>query len=161
MPRVTIELDPSPSVLRFMHMESQDGRHWFGPLAGQPPDGGDSEHLAGQVGAVWLEIGQALHPMIGHLGVAALYDRSLTVAGASRPWLLTGHQGGSGALDCAALKAALAQQTPAEAAAGGRALFQAFHELLTSLVGPSLTDRLLLPVWAHSSVASPVQDTSS
>jgi hypothetical protein len=53
-------------------MESQEGRHWFGPLAGPSPDGEDSEHLAGRVGAVWLEIGQALHPIIGHRGVAAL-----------------------------------------------------------------------------------------
>ena len=53
------------------------------------------------------------------------------------------------------------QQAAAEAAAGGTALFQSFHELLASLVGASLTDRLLRSVWAHSSGASPAQDTSS
>ena len=144
-----------------MPMESDDGRHWVGPLAGPTPDGENAEQIADQVAAVWLEIVQALQPIIGHHGVAALYDRSLTVTAASRPWLLTGHQGSSSTVDSTALKAALAQQTPAEAAAGGRAHFQAFHELLTSLVGPSLTDRLLLAVWAHSSAASSAQDPSS
>jgi len=45
--------------------------------------------------------------------------------------------------------------------AGGGALFQSFHALLTSLVGASLTDRLLHSVWVHSSSTSPAQDTSS
>jgi len=144
-----------------MSMESEDGRHWIGPLAGQTPDGADSEQIADRICAVWLEIVQVLHPIIGQRGVAALYDRSLTVAGASRPWLLMGHQGVSSTVDATALRAALAQQTPAEAAEGGRALFQAFHELLISLIGASLTERLLLPVWSHSSAASPAQDPSS
>jgi hypothetical protein len=47
------------------------------------------------------------------------------------------------------------------AAAGGSALFLRFHDLLASLVGASLTDRLLRSVWTHSSAVSPVQDTSS
>jgi hypothetical protein len=51
------------------------------------------------------------------------------------------------------------QQAAAEAAAGGNALFLTFHELLSSLVGASLTDRLLRSVWTHSSPDSPVQDT--
>ena len=43
---------------------------------------------------------------------------------------------------------------------GGGALLQTFYELLASLVGPSLTERLLRSVWAHSSSGPPAQDTS-
>ena len=37
---------------------------------------------------------------------------------------------------------------------------QTFHELLATLVGPSLTERLLRSVWADSSSGPPAQDTS-
>ena len=50
-------------------------------------------------------------------------------------------------MDLAALKSALAKQSGASAAAGGRALVRSFHDLLTTLIGPSLTERLLLSVW--------------
>jgi hypothetical protein len=72
-----------------------------------------------------------------------------------------GHQGATAAVDPSALKAALEQQAAEEAAAGGLALFQSFHDLLASLIGASLTGRLLQSVWARSAGASPAQDTSS
>jgi hypothetical protein len=93
--------------------------------------------------------------------VAALYNRSLHLTAAAYPWVAIGHQGATAAVDPSALKAALEQQAAAEAAAGGLALFQSFHDLLASLVGASLTGRLLQSVWARSAGASPAQDTSS
>jgi hypothetical protein len=53
-------------------------------------------------------------------------------------------------VDPSVLKAALLLQTAAEATAGGDSLFQTLHDLLTSLVGSSLTDQLQRSVWAHS-----------
>jgi len=142
-------------------MEIQEGRPWPAPLAGRVTDDASAEQIADAIAALWQEIDQSLHPIIGHRGVAALYNRSLLLTTADYPWLAIGHQGSAASVDPSALKAALAQQAAAEAATGGIALFQSFHDLLASLVGASLTDRLLHSVWARSAGASPAQDTSS
>ncbi len=131
------------------------------PLGGRLVEGASAGQVADTVGAIWLEIDEALHPIIGRRGMAALYNRSLSLAVADHPWLAAGYQGALSAIDTAALKSALAGQTAAEATAGGSALFQSFHGLLASLVGSSLTDRLLHPVWEHSSGVSAAQDTNS
>ncbi len=140
---------------------TQDGLRWLAPLADRLHDGATAEQVADTVVAIWTEIDLALHPIIGHRGVAALYSRSLILTAVAHPWLSLGHPGVLAAVDPTALKDALRLQAAAEATAGGNALFQSFQALLASLVGPSLTDRLLRPVWAHSSGASPAQDTSS
>ena len=59
----------------------------------------------------------------------------------------------------AALKPVVARQSSAEAALGSRALLQTFNQLLGSLIGPSLTERLLRSALANASSAPPVQDT--
>lgn len=69
------------------------------------------------------------------------------------------HQGVQTTVDLAALKAILAQQDSETATAGG-ALLQTFYELLASLVGPSLTERLLRSVWENPLSGPPAQDTS-
>jgi hypothetical protein len=46
------------------------------------------------------------------------------------------------------LTSLLARQTGADAAAAGALVLQTFHDLLASLVGPSLAERLLRPAWA-------------
>ena len=45
------------------------------------------------------------------------------------------------------------------AAAAGGALLQTFHKLLTTLVGSSLTERLLRSVWTNHFDAPSAQDT--
>jgi len=117
--------------------------------------------VAEAVGAIWLEIDHALHPVFGHRGVAALYSRSLSLAASTYPWLKPGYKSALFAIDPGALKAVLAKQTPAEATAAGSALFQSFHDLLASLVGDSLTDRLLRSVWDLPLGPSPAQDKIS
>jgi hypothetical protein len=64
------------------------------------------------------------------------------------------------ALDLPALEATLATQDSVDAAAGGGDLLQAFHELLASLVGTSLTEQLLSSIWANSSRGDAAQDGS-
>jgi hypothetical protein len=54
----------------------------------------------------------------------------------------------------------LAQRSSAEAAAGGSTFLNTFHELLASLIGPSLTKRLLRSVWEPPSSGTAAQDTS-
>lgn len=139
----------------------QEGRPWLAPLAGRVTNDASAEQIAGAIAGIWQDIDQALHPIIGHRGVAALYNRSLHLTAATYPWLAIGVQGVPAAVDASALKAALVQQVAAEAAAGGVALFHSFRELLSSLVGAALTDRLLRSVWARSAGATSAQDTSS
>jgi hypothetical protein len=142
-------------------MECIDDPPWPEPLGGRLTVGADAEQVADVILTVWQEIDQALNPIIGHRGVAALYNRSLNLTAARYPWLAAGHQGVLAAVDLGALKAALAQRAPAEAAVGGCALLQSFHALLCSLVGASPTGRLLVSVWPQPAGAVPAQDTAS
>ncbi len=144
-----------------MSLKIHEDRRWPAPLADRVTDGANAEQVADVIVAIWLEIDQALHPIIGHRGVAALYNRSLHLTAVAYPWLAIDQPAVTAAVDSSGLRAALVQQTVAEAAVGGSALFQTFHELLASLVGASLTDRLLGSVWTPSSPGSPAQDTSS
>jgi len=144
-----------------MPVQRQEDRPWPAPLVDRVAEDASAEQIAGAIVAIWQEIDQALHPIIGHRGVAALYNRSLHLTSAAHPWLTIGHLGATAAIDPSALQAALARQDAAEAAGGGIALFQQFRELLARLVGSGLTDRLLHSVWARSAGASPVQDTTS
>ena len=95
------------------------------------------------------EIDTALSPIIGQRGVAALYQRSLHLNQVGHAGIAGAVNSHGAALDIAALRAALAHRTPDEAAAVGGAVLQTLHELLTDLIGASLTERLLRSVWAN------------
>ena len=116
--------------------------------------------IADTVVATWKKIDAALSPIIGHGSVAVLYMRSLHLIDPAHPWLGDMHQGVQTTIDQAALKAILAQQDSETAAAAGGALLQTFYELLASLVGPSLTERLLRSVWENPLSGPSAQDTS-
>jgi hypothetical protein len=141
-----------------MPLENKEGLPWPPPLAGQVPADANAEQLADAIVAIWREVDLALHPIIGHRGVAALYNRSLRLAATTHPWLANGHADALAAIDVTALRADLLQQTAAEAAAAGSALFRSFEQLLASLVGPALTAQLLQSVWTHPAVSPPAQD---
>jgi hypothetical protein len=101
--------------------------------------------------STWQTIGDVLGPVIGHAGVAALYERARHLNRAPHPWLARrdGDRATS-SMDLVALKAALGRQDPVEAAAGAEALLQAFREVLAGLIGIALSDLLLRSVWdAH------------
>ncbi len=106
----------------------------------------DAAHVGVALGTIWHGIERALSPILGKRGVAALYHRSLHVAGATYPWLDERHDGVPLVFDVETLKSAVVQQSAADAVAGGTSLILAFCELLASLIGPSLTERLLRPL---------------
>lgn len=93
------------------------------------------------------DIGAALTPIIGSRGVAALYKRSLYLTAQAHPALLGLQEQVLAEMDPSPLMTALTPLSDAEAARVGGALLIAFYELIGSLVGPSLTERLLRSLW--------------
>ena len=122
--------------------------------------GADAVQIAAATIALWREIDRVLAPILGRNGVATLYKRSLHLTCHFHPWLRGTHEGVLKTIELAALQSALAKQAPADAAAASADLLRTFHELLTSLIGPLLTEQLLGAVWATSSSGAPAQDTS-
>jgi hypothetical protein len=116
--------------------------------------------IADAMVATWYEVDAALAPIIGRKAVAALYKRSLYLTGRTHPWLAGAHDGAQAAIDLAALKSVVARQSNAEAALGSSELLQTFDQLLSSLIGPSLTERLLRGAWAGASSGPPTPDTT-
>ena len=122
-------------------------------------NGESAEPVVEVIVRAWREIDAALSPVIGKQGVAALYRRCLHIVAPTHPWLATTQPGIADALDLAALRSALSSQSSANAAAGGAATLEEFHELLASMVGHSLTGQLLRPVWANLFSTPPSQGT--
>lgn len=114
-------------------------------LAGSGTDAGP---VAESVAATCRDIEAALAPIVGARGVGALLHRSLHAAGRTHAWLNDIASDFPQAVDLQALTALLARQSATDAAAGGALLLHTFHELLASLIGASLTGRLLRSAWA-------------
>ena len=143
-----------------MAMDSQQGHLIAAALALRAGKGGDAAQVADAIVSTWREIAAVLTPIVGRLGVAALYWRSLHLAGQQHRWLLSMHGDAAAEMDLDMLKSFVAKQRSADAAAGGGAFLGAFREMLASLVGHSLTDRLLRPVWADFLSGDPAQGSS-
>ncbi|WP_208543174.1 hypothetical protein [Marilutibacter alkalisoli] len=139
-------------------MESQESQRIAIVLARRAETAGQ---IADTMVSTWQAIDAALSPIIGQRGVAVLYKRSLYLAGHAHPWLAGMHEDSQATMDLMALRSVFAQQSSTDAAVAGGAFLQTFHELLSSLIGLSLTERLLRPVWAPFSSGPPAQDTSS
>ena len=110
--------------------------------------GASSEQVAEAVGSTLRDVEQVLASIVGARGAAALYKRSLHLANRAFPWLPDASTSAPMALDVRPLTAALAGQTAADAAMAGARVLREFHALLTTLIGASLTERLLRSVWA-------------
>ncbi len=129
-------------------------------LAQLAQEGAEVGRIADLAAVTWRRIDAALAPIIGQRGVAALYKRSLYLARTEHAFLAPLPENASSPGDFSALHAALSDQTNANATAANAALLETFSGLLTSLIGASLTERLLRSVWDHSSSGSAAQDTS-
>ena len=92
-----------------------------------------------------------LTPVIGVRGVDVIFRRSLYLTSKDFPWLVHGEEHGDSAALLAGLKDRLAVRDAEDAAEAACALIATFIELLTTLIGESLTDRLMSPVWSHPS----------
>lgn len=141
-------------------VEHPESRRIAVTLARHAADGANAAHIAGAIVSTWQDIDTALRPILGQRGVFSLYRRSVHLTVAGHPWFAEMRDGMQTALDLPALEATLAKQGSRNAAAGGGDLLQAFHELLASLVGASLTEQLLRSIWANSSSGDAAQDGS-
>ncbi len=107
--------------------------------------------------ARWESMVDALTPVLGQRGVAALYRRTLIVAGRDHPCLLLAHED-TEPVRFEQLRKILFQQPADQAAAATDASVETFHELLNSLIGIPLTQRLLGGLWSPTFSGSPVQN---
>jgi hypothetical protein len=128
-------------------MQSQDSDGIRAYLTRAGSGGASSRQVAAGVTSAFQGIDRELAPIIGKRGVASLYRRTVHDASGTYPWLAVTKEIPT-AMDITALEAALAAQTVADAADAGTLLLRSFHKLLTTLVGPSMAERLLRPVWA-------------
>lgn len=127
-------------------------------FASRVPPSADSAQTADAFVATWRDIDAVLVPIIGKRGLAALYQRSVHVTAQAHPWLSVADDVAPAAADFSKLTPLLCQQSAAAAMAGATTLFTTFHDLLSSVVGPSLTERLMRPVWVATSSDSAAKD---
>lgn len=110
--------------------------------------GDSAQRVAEDVELSLKHIEKALTPIVGLRGVAALYKRALHLSKTTYPWMPDPPAGAPTAMDSGPLTTALAQHTAPDAAAAGARLLRDFRDLLITLIGPLLTERLLRSVWA-------------
>lgn len=123
--------------------------------------GADAGQIAEQVIALWRGISDALSPIIGPAGIVALYQRSVFLTRGRHPSLHDAGVLASAPDEFAPLRAALLPLSGVDAAHTAAALVHTFRDLLTHLIGDSLTERLLRSVWSSPSSGQAAQDTAS
>ena len=108
--------------------------------------------IAAVMAALCQEVNAALSPIIGERGVAALHQSSHDFCASSRAWRLSHPDALSASVSpgIELLVALQAQRDPGGALNVGEAYLETFYNLLVSLIGPSLTERLLITVWPSS-----------
>jgi hypothetical protein len=108
----------------------------------------------------WRLVEAQLVPVIGARGLDVLFRRALHQTTTAFPWLAVAVDRGGSTGPLPSLMACLAAQRTATASDAAYALLFTFAELLATLIGEALTERLLAPVWARPSLPS-VQETAS
>jgi hypothetical protein len=127
--------------------------------AGNLPDANATSEAAA---ATWRLVEAQLVPVIGARGLDVLFRRALHQTMNAFPWLAASVDRGGSAGPLPSLMACLATQHTAAAAEAAYALLLTFAELLATLIGESLTARLLAPVWsAPSPLLLSEQETAS
>ena len=116
-------------------------------LLNRAGSGADASMLASATLGIWREVATALLPMIGSQGVEALLNRTLHLSGGTFPWLscLDVQQGNINLLDD--LNQLISRHETKTAKDACHFILETFIDLLISLRGVSLTERLLNPIW--------------
>lgn len=109
--------------------------------------GANAAEVADTLVALLQDVDAALALVIGQPSVTLIYQRSLVLNAPAHPWMTGAHEQAD--IDFGALRSVFAQQSSGDAAIGGSAFLQTFYGLLVDMVGVSLTERLLRPIWAN------------
>ena len=119
------------------------------PVDGENTRGSEaSGEFAAGAASTWRAIDAALSPVIGQRGVVMLYQRSVHRASAPAPCLQVLRDEAMLLGDFGPLQALFTALPITEAIAANDNLLQTFYDLLASLIGPLLTERLLRSVSA-------------
>ena len=138
-------------------MDSQESSRFTAPLNARVAEDANSRQIADAIGALWADVEAALQPVIGRRGVAALLGRTLHLIAGRYPWLVSLRASGEDA-DLSQVTDLFAAQPAPLTLEAGSALFRTFHELLVTLIGSPLSERLLQTAWSNSSRAASAQD---
>ena len=143
-----------------MSTQSEESRQIVASLAHRAGPTADIAGIAEAIMSILQDMDAALIPIIGQQGCVALLRRSLHLSASTQARLADLHDRMQAATDRAGLKAVLLEQTEADALFLGEVLLTTFYTLLTTLIGPSLTARLLRDVWEPSLSDTPSQENS-
>ncbi|AZO87228.1 hypothetical protein BOO88_16395 [Stutzerimonas stutzeri] len=139
---------------------SEESRQIVASLAHRVGPNADIAQIAQAIVSTMQTMDAALAPIIGQQGVVALYRRSLHLCISTHPRLAGTYDSVQAAMDLTVLTSILVQQSEADALFFGETLLTTFYELLSTLIGPSLTARLLRGVWEPSLSDTPSQENS-
>lgn len=143
-----------------MPTESEEGRQIATALTQRIGDTSDIAKIADAIIATLQDMNAALAPIIGEQGVVALFRRSFIVC-SKIPRLAGMYDSLLPAMTLAEFKIVLLKQSAVNALYLGENLLISLYQLLTTLIGPSLTAKLLRSVLQTSLSDTPPQDISS
>lgn len=107
-----------------------------------------AERLANRVTHLLEASETTLATIIGKRGTTMLQSENLKAVAAIYPWLSVPDTLNLKPMEF--LRSVLLEQTPERAAASAEAVLQNFYKLLVDLIGLSVTDALLRPMWERS-----------
>jgi hypothetical protein len=118
-------------------------KHQAGPDA-------DAAALAAASRRAYDELAGVLAPLIGQLGIDALAGRAVHLAQVEYPWLAETRESEPAEGPFTQVSVFLEQQDPALAAEAAGAVLAILMGLLATLIGESLTTRLIRTAWPDS-----------
>jgi hypothetical protein len=119
-------------------------------LAQRAGDAPDASVIAEATLGTWRQVATRLTPVIGARGVDVLFSRSLHLTSKAFPWLAIAGNNGTNHTPLASFKACIETREIETAAEASNVLLMTFIELVDTLIGESLTERLLGSVWTSS-----------
>jgi hypothetical protein len=131
-------------------------------LAREAGTGADAPAIAAAYRRLYERFAQQFTPLIGDVGVAAIFARSLHLSRRNVPELeplRASDKPGKRDAPFVLLEAFLQQQEPASATEAAVAVLAMAGELLASFIGEGLTTRLLREAWPDDFPADDAEET--
>jgi hypothetical protein len=122
--------------------------------------GATAAELAAAAGEDWRAIEAVLSPIVGGRGFVAIVQRSLHLLDQSQQVLIDVESIVAGSDPIDAWQQALSAHSPADACEASARLLHVFCHLLAALIGGSLSERLLRPVWDRPARGAEGQDST-